>query len=55
MDETKGQIEEAEVIKYSDIVALGSEQAVKEKGLLQIEGKEYLIEDGDIVFYRFNV
>jgi len=45
----------AEVIKYADIVALGSEQAVKEKGLLQIEGKEYLIEDGDIVFYRFNV
>ncbi len=45
----------AEVIKYDDIVAFGSEQAVKEKGLLHIEGKEYAIEDGDIVFYRFNV
>ena len=45
----------AEVIKYSDIIALGSEQAVKEKGLLHIEGKEYIIEDGDLVFFRFNV
>ncbi len=45
----------AEVMKYTDVLALGSEQAVKEKGLLHIEGKEYLIEDGDVVFFRFNV
>lgn len=45
----------AEVVKYNDIVTLGSEQAVKEKGLLHIEGKEYIIEDGDIIFFRFNV
>jgi len=45
----------AEVIKYSDLINLGSESAVREKGLLFIEGKEYIIEDGDIVFFRFNV
>jgi GTP-binding protein YchF len=45
----------AEVIKYTDVLQLGSEAAVKEKGLLHIEGKEYIIEDGDVVFFRFNV
>lgn len=45
----------AEVMKYHDLVQLGSEQAVKDKGLLHIEGKEYIIEDGDVVFFRFNV
>jgi GTP-binding protein YchF len=45
----------AEVMKYKDVLELGSEQAVKEKGLLHIEGKEYFIEDGDLVFFRFNV
>lgn len=45
----------AEVIKYEDITKLGSELAVKERGLMHIEGKEYVIEDGDIVFFRFNV
>jgi GTP-binding protein YchF len=45
----------AEIIKYEDLVRLGSEQAVKDNGLLHIEGKEYMIEDGDIVFFRFNV
>ena len=45
----------AEVIKYADILSLGSEAAVKEKGLLHIEGKEYLVEDGDLAFFRFNV
>jgi len=42
-------------MKHKDLIALGSEQAVKEKGLLHIEGKEYLIEDGDVVHFRFNV
>ncbi|HTR81164.1 MAG TPA: redox-regulated ATPase YchF [Bacteroidota bacterium] len=44
-----------EIIKYNDLIRLGSEQAVKDGGLLHIEGKEYLIEDGDIVHFRFNV
>lgn len=45
----------AEIMKYDDLVRLGSEQAVKDNGLLHIEGKEYLIEDGDILHVRFNV
>jgi GTP-binding protein YchF len=45
----------AEIMKYEDLVSLGSEQAVKDGGLLHIEGKEYVVEDGDIVHFRFNV
>lgn len=45
----------AEVIKYVDLERLGTEQAVQDNGLLHVEGKEYLIEDGDIVYFRFNV
>ena len=45
----------AEVMKYEDFVELGSEQAVKEAGKLSIEGKEYIVEDGDIMHFRFNV
>ena len=45
----------AEVFGYDDIIRLGSEQAVKEKGLLRMEGKEYLVRDGDIMHFRFNV
>ncbi len=45
----------AEIIKYEDLLRLKSEQAVKDNGLLHVEGKEYLIEDGDIVHFRFNV
>ncbi|MBI1807763.1 MAG: redox-regulated ATPase YchF [Ignavibacteria bacterium] len=45
----------AEVIKYQDLAELGSELAVKEKGLLHIEGREYVVEDGDVIFFRFNV
>ena len=45
----------AEVMKYSDFVDLGSEQAVKEAGKLSVEGKEYVVEDGDIMHFRFNV
>jgi GTP-binding protein YchF len=45
----------AEVIKYDDFVALGSELAVKEAGKLSVEGKEYKVEDGDIMHFRFNV
>lgn len=45
----------AEVIKYNDYVALGSEQAVKEAGKMGVEGKEYVVTDGDIMHFRFNV
>lgn len=45
----------AETIKYHDIDRLGSESAVKEAGLMRSEGKEYVMEDGDVVLFRFNV
>ena len=45
----------AEVIPYEVFAAHGSEQAVKEAGLLQVEGKQYLVQDGDIVHVLFNV
>ena len=45
----------AEVVKYDDFVAFGSELAVKEAGKLSVEGKEYLVQDGDIMHFRFNV
>ena len=45
----------AEVIKYDDYVALGSEQAVKEAGKMGVEGKEYTVIDGDVMHFRFNV
>lgn len=45
----------AEVIKYVDFVALGSEAACKESGKLGIEGKEYVVNDGDVMHFRFNV
>ena len=45
----------AEVIKYDDYVGLGGEQGVKEAGKLGVEGKEYIVQDGDIMHFRFNV
>ena len=45
----------AEVIKYDDYVAYGSEAAVKEAGKMGVEGKEYVVQDGDIMHFRFNV
>ena len=45
----------AEVIKYDDYVRLGSEAAVREAGLMRVEGKEYVVQDGDIMHFRFNV
>lgn len=45
----------AEVIKYEDFVKFGSEVACKEAGKMSIEGKEYLVQDGDIMLFRFNV
>ncbi len=45
----------AEVIKYADYVALGSDTACREAGKLSVEGKEYVVQDGDILHFRFNV
>jgi GTP-binding protein YchF len=45
----------AEVMSFDDLFRLGSEKAVKEAGLLRSEGKEYLVKDGDIIEFRFNV
>jgi len=45
----------AEVIKYSDYVSYGSEAKVKEAGKMGIEGKEYIVKDGDVMHFRFNV
>tara|TARA_E500000331_G_scaffold131238_1_gene128422 strand:- start:4 stop:1095 length:1092 start_codon:yes stop_codon:yes gene_type:complete len=45
----------AEVIKYEDYVKLGGEQKAKESGKLKSEGKDYVVEDGDIIHFRFNV
>ena len=45
----------AEVIKYDDYIQYGSENAVKEAGKLNIEGKDYEVQDGDIMHFRFNV
>lgn len=45
----------AEVIKYNDFITLGSETACKESGKIGIEGKEYIVKDGDLMHFRFNV
>ncbi|MCM1369557.1 MAG: redox-regulated ATPase YchF [Candidatus Amulumruptor caecigallinarius] len=45
----------AEVIKYDDYVNFGSEAAVKEAGKMGVEGKEYVVQDGDVMHFRFNV
>jgi GTP-binding protein YchF len=53
-DFEKGFIK-AEVIKYNDFIALGSEAACRDAGKLSIEGKEYIVSDGDLMHFRFNV
>lgn len=45
----------AEVIAFNDLVNCGSEAAAKEKGLYRLEGKEYIVKDGDVILFRFNV
>ena len=45
----------AEVIKYNDYISFGSEAAVKEAGKMGVEGKEYVVNDGDVMHFRFNV
>jgi ribosome-binding ATPase len=45
----------AEVINYADLLRIGSYAAAREQGLLRLEGKEYLLQEGDVVHFRFNV
>lgn len=45
----------AEVVSFDDLVACGNHQAVKEKGRFRLEGKEYIVNDGDVISFRFNV
>ena len=45
----------AEVIGFQDYIELGSEQACKEAGKWRLEGKDYVVQDGDIIHFRFNV
>ena len=45
----------AEVIKYDDYVRLGSEKACRDVGKIGVEGKEYVVQDGDIMHFLFNV
>ena len=53
-DFEKGFIK-AEVMSYSDLEEYGTEKQVKEAGKLRLEGKDYIMQDGDICYFRFNV
>jgi len=45
----------AETIAYDDYIAVGGEQGAKETGKLRLEGRDYLVQDGDVFHFRFNV
>jgi ribosome-binding ATPase YchF (GTP1/OBG family) len=45
----------AETVAYEDLVATGAMNAAKEKGLVRSEGKEYVVQEGDVLLFRFNV
>ena len=45
----------AEVTSYDDFVALGGEQGAKEAGRMRLEGKDYVVREGDVIYFRFNV
>ena len=45
----------AEIVSFDDLISCGSLAAAKEKGLYRSEGKEYVMKDGDVVLFRFNV
>ncbi|MDD6195037.1 MAG: DUF933 domain-containing protein, partial [Lachnospiraceae bacterium] len=45
----------AEVVNFQDLLDCGSTAAAKEKGLVRVEGKEYVVQDGDVILFRFNV
>ena len=45
----------AEIVSYDDLVASGSVAAAREKGQVRVEGKDYIMQDGDVTHFRFNV
>lgn len=45
----------AEIVSYDDLVSTGSQNAAREKGLVRLEGKDYVMQDGDVTYFRFNV
>ena len=45
----------AEVVSYEQLIAAGSTAAARDKGLLRLEGKDYIMQEGDVVHFRFNV
>ena len=45
----------AEIVSFDDLVTCGGQAAAREKGLVRLEGKEYIMKDGDVVYFRFNV
>ncbi len=45
----------AEIVSFDDLQACGGQNAAKEKGLVRLEGKEYVMKDGDVTHFRFNV
>jgi hypothetical protein len=45
----------AEVVRFEDLIALGSEAKCREQGKLRLEGKDYIVQDGDVIHFRFNV
>ena len=45
----------AEIVNYDDLVKLGSVNAAREKGQVRLEGKDYIMQDGDVTYFRFNV
>lgn len=45
----------AEIVSFDDLMACGSNQGAKEKGLVRLEGKDYIMQDGDVTYFRFNV
>lgn len=45
----------AEIVRYEDLISLGSLNAAREKGLLRSEGKDYVVQDGDVILFKFNV
>jgi ribosome-binding ATPase len=45
----------AETISFNDYIACAGEKVAKEKGLMRSEGKEYIVQDGDVLLFRFNV
>ena len=50
-----GKIHTAEVVAYDDLMESGNMLAAKEKGLVRQEGKEYVVQDGDVILFKFNV